>query len=149
MPAASRYAIGDLATLGGVSRRTVRYYVQEGLIPPPLGLGRGNHYTPEHLKQLLRVKEMQEAGRTLEEIRQSLGQKGERAARRQAASAEEQPLPRSLWRRLPVAPGVELHVASTVRLPPPAKLREFADWCRLHFTDTAFEKGEKDEDRNG
>ena len=56
MSAAVRYAIGELATLGGVSRRTVRYYVQEGLISAPLGLGRGNHYTPDHLEQLLRVK---------------------------------------------------------------------------------------------
>ncbi len=148
MPGASHFAIGDLATLGGVSRRTVRYYVQEGLIPPPLGLGRGNHYTPEHLKQLLRVKELQEAGRTLEEIRRTLGQKGERATRKPPAG-EEQPPPRSLWRRMRLAPGVELHVASTVRLPPPAKLREFAEWCRLHFTELPSEKGEKDEDRNG
>ena len=33
------YAIGELADLGGISRRTVRYYVQEGLLPPPRGLG--------------------------------------------------------------------------------------------------------------
>ena len=62
----TRYAIGDLADLGGVSRRTVRYYVQEGLLPQPLGLGRGNHYGEQHLAQLLRVKRLQEAGRTLE-----------------------------------------------------------------------------------
>ena len=30
MTSAARYAIGDLARLAGVSRRTVRYYVQEG-----------------------------------------------------------------------------------------------------------------------
>ena len=65
----ARYAIGDLARLAGVSRRTVRYYVQEGLIPPPLGVGRGNHYGPEHLDRILHVKAMQEAGRTLGEIR--------------------------------------------------------------------------------
>ena len=61
-----RYAVGDLAELGVVSRRTVRYYVQEGLIPPPFGVGRGNHYGREHLDRLLRVKAMQEAGQTLE-----------------------------------------------------------------------------------
>ena len=31
-----RYDIDELADLGGVSRRTVRYYVQEGLLPAPL-----------------------------------------------------------------------------------------------------------------
>ena len=67
-----RYAIGDLASLGGVSRRTVRYYVQEDLLPPPFGVGRGNHYGQEHLDQLLRVKALQEAGHTLDEIRRTL-----------------------------------------------------------------------------
>ena len=38
-----RYNIDELADLGGVSRRTVRYYVQEGLLPAPLGVGRGRH----------------------------------------------------------------------------------------------------------
>ena len=51
-----RYAIGDLAQLADVSRRTVRYYVQEGLLPAPLGVGRGNHYGPEHLERILEVK---------------------------------------------------------------------------------------------
>src|SRR5262245_18718654 len=134
MSAAVRYAIGELATLGGVSRRTVRYYVQEGLINPPLGLGRGNHYTPEHLEQLLRVKAMQESGRTLDDIRRALDQKSQ--GREKEGRAPEELASRSLWRRIVVTPGVELNLASTVRLPPPARLRELAEWCRLHFIDT-------------
>lgn len=131
MTATARYAIGDLAALGGVSRRTVRYYVQEGLIPKPLGVGRGDHYTNEHLEQLLRVKGLQEAGRTLDEIRQSLSGSRQRAT---AAPREEaQVIRRSLWRRVTVAPGVELQVASTVRMPSHARLQELADWCRQYF----------------
>lgn len=145
MSAAVRYAIEELATLGGVSRRTVRYYVQEGLIPPPLGLGRGNHYTPEHLEQLLRVKALQENGRTLVEIRRVLDRMPNRPSATEA-KREELP-PRSLWRRMTVMPGVELHLASTVRLPPPARLRELAEWCRLHFAST--DQAEEDENRNG
>lgn len=124
------YAIGDLADLGGVSRRTVRYYVQEGLLPAPLGLGRGNHYGPAHLEQLLKVKAMQEAGRTLEEIKHALSDPGARAPR-----AVETPhaLDRSVWRRITVAPGVEVHVAGGIRLPAPGKLNELAAWCRAHF----------------
>jgi DNA-binding transcriptional MerR regulator len=127
----TRYAIGDLADLGGVSRRTVRYYVQEGLLPQPLGLGRGNHYGEEHLAQLLRVKRLQEAGRTLDEIRAELGEKPERAA----VALMPRPDPgrsRSLWRRIELAPGVELHVSANNRLPGPAKLEELANWCRLN-----------------
>ena len=72
VPDEPRYAIGDLADLGGVSRRTVRYYVQEDLLPPPFGVGRGNHYGRAHLDQLLRVKALQEVGRTLDEIRREI-----------------------------------------------------------------------------
>ena len=134
MTSTGRYAIGDLARLAGVSRRTVRYYVQEGLIPAPLGVGRGNHYGPEHLQQILRVKAMQEAGRTLGEIR---GAPAERFAASVASPrAEAEPIrpERSLWRRLTLAPGVELHVAGHVRLPPPGRLQELVAWCRVHLT---------------
>lgn len=145
MSAAVRYPIGELATLGGVSRRTVRYYVQEGLIPQPLGLGRGNHYTADHLEQLLRVKAMQESGRTLDEIRGALGQAPSR--RGAGKPAREEVLPRSLWRRIALTPGVEVHVASTARLPSPARLRELAEWCRLHFADAGqAEEDERDHD---
>jgi DNA-binding transcriptional MerR regulator len=129
---ALRYSIGDLADLGGVSRRTVRYYVQEGLLPPPLGVGRGNHYAREHLDQLLRVKALQEAGHTLEEIRRALAGRPARSV--PAPVADAPPLPRSLWRRVVLAPGVELHVSRDVRLPSPAKLQEFATWCRGHLS---------------
>src|SRR5215510_2236601 len=112
------YAIGDLADLGGVSRRTVRYYVQEGLLPAPLGLGRGSHYGPAHLEQLLKVKAMQEAGRTLDEIKDVFDGKGGRAPREHARELD-QSTERSVWRRIAVAPGVELHVAGGVRLPSP------------------------------
>ena len=129
MADSTRYAIGDLADLGGVSRRTVRYYVQEGLLPQPLGLGRGNHYGEEHLAQLLRVKALQEAGQTLDEIRGELGQKTTIAALRPQPDAART---RSLWRRIELAPGVELHVSANNRLPGPAKLEELAQWCRLN-----------------
>jgi DNA-binding transcriptional MerR regulator len=131
VPDEPRYAIGDLADLGGVSRRTVRYYVQENLLPPPFGVGRGNHYGQAHLDQLLRVKALQEAGRTLDEIRREIQPRAQRAHSVEAA-VEAAP-PRSVWRRLTLAPGVELHVSRDVRLPAPGKLAELSAWCQLNF----------------
>jgi len=122
-----RYAIGELADLGGVSRRTVRFYVQEGLLPAPYGVGRGNHYGPEHLARLQRVRELQERGCTLDEIRAEL-------ASPQLPAPPPAAVPRTLWRHIELGPGVQLQVAHDVRLPPPARLRELADWCRHHFT---------------
>jgi DNA-binding transcriptional MerR regulator len=138
----TRYAIGDLAELADVSRRTVRYYVQEGLLPAPLGVGRGNHYGREHLDQLLKVKALQEAGHTLEEIRRVLD--GRRRELARSAEAALPPLPeRTIYRRLNLAPGVDMHVAGNVRLPSSGKLAELATWCRTHFV--FDEEGDSDE----
>jgi DNA-binding transcriptional MerR regulator len=127
--AVDEYTIAELAELGGVSRRTVRYYVQEGLIPPPAGLGRGAHYHRDHLEALLRVKSMQERGLMLEEIRLELTSGKARAAR------AEKPLSvsRSHWSRIEVLPGLEIHVESRRQLPPPGQLEELLEWCRAHF----------------
>ena len=126
-----RFGIDELADLGGVSRRTVRYYVQEGLLPAPLGVGRGRHYGQAHLDRLLEVKARQEAGLSLDEIR----------ARRKAPSGGGRPAPaapasilRGAWRRLDLAPGVELHVAHDIRLPAEGRLQELAEWCRAHLS---------------
>ena len=147
MPNGTRYAIGDLADLGGVSRRTVRYYVQEGLLPTPFGIGRGNHYGPEHLEQLLRVKALQEAGHSLDEIRRALdGATPHLSEIREAAAPVVAVAPaREVWRRLTLAPGVELHLAGEIRLPSAAKLAELAGWCRqnLRGSDSTTTRDEK------
>ncbi len=123
------YGIAELAELGGVSRRTVRYYVQEGLLAPPLGVGRGRHYGPEHLEQLLRVKSMQEQGLALDEIRRVLS--GKRPLGK--VTSPPSPVPRALWTRIEAAPGLEIHVSSEFRLPPPGKLAELVENCRRYF----------------
>jgi DNA-binding transcriptional MerR regulator len=131
----SRYSIQDLADLADVSRRTVRYYVQEGLIPAPLGVGRGPHYAQAHLDRLLQVKELQASGRTLDEIRTTVDDGMELRATKQAVALPH----RSVWRRLQLAPGIEIHVENHITLPGPHRLRELADWCRLHFTSSSSE----------
>ncbi|MBN2536431.1 MAG: MerR family transcriptional regulator [Spirochaetales bacterium] len=50
------YNIETLAKMTGLTRRTIRYYVQRGLIDPPGGGGRGSYYTDDHVKQLEKIK---------------------------------------------------------------------------------------------
>lgn len=126
-----RYGIEDLAALAGVTRRTIRFYVHEGLLPAPLGRGRGRHYGPAHLERLLEVKALQERGLPLEAIRSGpaaaaapLERGGE--GRRAAVSSRSA---RSAWTRLEILPGIELHVEGGWRVPSPAKLRDLAEWC--------------------
>jgi DNA-binding transcriptional MerR regulator len=127
----ARYGIGELAALGGVTRRTVRYYVQEGLLPAPLGVGRGRHYGPEHLARLQAVKALQEQGLSLDAVRSAI-ERGRRPAAAGASPAEPT-VARSPWTRVELVPGVELHVSGQRRLPPPGRLRELAEWCERHL----------------
>src|SRR6476659_1175576 len=66
----SEMSIGELADSAGLSRRAIRFYVQQGLLPTPLGRGRGRHYDGSHLEALRRIAELQSAGHSLEAIRQ-------------------------------------------------------------------------------
>lgn len=112
------YSIGELATLGGVSRRTVRYYVQRGLLEAPTGLGRGRHYTEQHLNSLIRIRELQEAGRPLAEIAAELdsantsdstdASDAANGARREIVASTPDRISR--WTRLEIVDGVELHL---------------------------------------
>lgn len=103
-------AIGDLARAAGVSRRTVRYYVQRGLLAPPEGLGRGSHYTPEHLRALLEVKGLQEQGASLDEVRLLRSGPPAALASREAAHAPAPVVPGRAYLRQEILPGYELHV---------------------------------------
>jgi DNA-binding transcriptional MerR regulator len=100
------YGVDELAERAGVSRRTIRYYVQRGILPPPLGLGRGNHYSEEHLATLVRVRELQEAGVSLEVIIERLRGDDPGSDSRGAPA----PTVQTTWTRIELADGVELHV---------------------------------------
>jgi DNA-binding transcriptional MerR regulator len=66
------YSLGELAKLADVTPRTVRFYIEQGLLPEPTSLGPKARYTDEHLERLLAIKKMQAAHLPLAEIRQQL-----------------------------------------------------------------------------
>ena len=99
------YRIEELAELGGVTRRTVRYYVQRGLLPTPLGTGRGPHYTQAHLQRLIHIRQLQEAGVPLAEVAARLD-----GVPQTPAGVPELLPERSTWMRFVLVDGVELHV---------------------------------------
>jgi DNA-binding transcriptional MerR regulator len=65
-----RYTAEQLAFKAWVPLRTLRYYVQEKLVDPPLGRGRGAHFTDDHLVQLQQARTLQNAGFSLQAIRE-------------------------------------------------------------------------------
>src|SRR3954449_10380202 len=102
----SEMSIGELADAAGLSRRAIRFYVQQGLLPTPTGRGRGRHYDGTHLLALGRIAELQAAGHSLDAIRMILkGQPAPAPAASPAPGRNGQPkrrpaLAAELWTRL-------------------------------------------------
>lgn len=66
-----KFSLEELSELTGISRRTIRFYIQKGLMNGPEGEKRGAYYTTEHLEDLLRIKRMTEKHIPLNEIRKA------------------------------------------------------------------------------
>jgi DNA-binding transcriptional MerR regulator len=113
------YGFDELCSLVDLPARTVRYYIQIGLVDRPDGQNRGARYAVRHVEQLLTVKKWQAAGLSLDRIRELLH--GNESAlpppRRKAPGTIE------VWSRLQVAPGIELHVEAGEAALSPEELR--------------------------
>ena len=57
------FTLVELAEVSGVPARTIRFYIAKGLLPPPLVAGRAACYGEEHLKELDRIKTLQNSSR--------------------------------------------------------------------------------------
>ncbi len=67
-----QWDLNELADAAGVTPRTVRYYVQQGLLPSPATRGPGAHYERDHLDRLRLIKRLQRQHYPLAEIRRRL-----------------------------------------------------------------------------
>jgi DNA-binding transcriptional MerR regulator len=102
----SDYSLDELCALTELPKRTVRYYMQLGLVDRPEGETRAARYGRRHLEQLLEIRKWQRAGLSLERIRELLAEPGQAAPppRPRGAGTIE------VWSHLVLADGVELHV---------------------------------------
>lgn len=83
-----RLDLGELTRAAGVSVRTVRYYIAEGLLPPPAGGGPRSHYTAAHLDRLRLIARLKGAYLPLREIRRRLAGLDDDAVRQLLASGD-------------------------------------------------------------
>ncbi len=98
------FTLDEIAALSELPRRTVRYYIQSGLVERPQGIGKGASYSQRHVEQLLLVRKWQLAGLSLERIGEVL---------KQQSDGPLPPTPRrsgtvEVWSHLVVADGVEV-----------------------------------------
>lgn len=101
------YSLDELCALTELPTRTVRYYMQLGLVARPEGETRAARYGRRHLEQLLAIKKWQRAGLSLERIGELLLEGMDASTpppkRRGAGTVE-------VWSHLVVADGLEMHI---------------------------------------
>ena len=109
---ARKFTIEEICALVEMNKRTVRYYIQKGLVDRPEGTGKGAFYRHRHLEQLLAIRKWKAAGLSLERIQGILN--GEKEG-----GTSDQPLPPPLptkqgavevWSHMHVGDGIELHI---------------------------------------
>ena len=64
------FSIQDLCDQTGLPRRTIHFYIQQGILPPPSGSGLGARYQREHLLRLQSIPILRQQGLRLDDIRQ-------------------------------------------------------------------------------
>ena len=85
------YSIQDLSQLTNIPRRTIHFYVQQGLLPSPESAGVGTHYAEIHLLCLKLIPLLKSGGMRLDDIRELFKEK---SAEQLQALFEQVNLPR-------------------------------------------------------
>jgi DNA-binding transcriptional MerR regulator len=123
---AETYKLEELAEEAEISPRTVRYYVQRGLLPAPTFRGKDSFYGRDHLLRLRAIRRLQEQYLPLDAIAEALAHRTSEELER-LADGRDTVTPRAApvverksaawvdavatrWERYALAPGIELHV---------------------------------------
>lgn len=126
------FTLDQLCTLADCPKRTVRYYVQLGLVDRPVGETRAARYGRRHLEQLLQIRQLTEAGVSLERIRDVLAGGSPPVPPKARAPGSVQ-----LRSHVLVAPGVELQIDPEEAGMPAERLHAFVhavmnQWSQHH-----------------
>jgi len=77
MDTETRFSLAELARVVGVTPRTVRYYIVQGLLPGANDAGPGAWYDDRHASRLRLIRELQRQHLPLAEIRTRLAELGD------------------------------------------------------------------------
>ena len=118
------FSLDELCALADTPRRTVRYYIQEGLVDRPEGAKRGAYYTRDHLQQLLTIRKWQRAGLSLERISELMS--GATEAGELPPERRRRPGDVTVRSHILLCPGVELVIEPREAGLTPEQLRALA-----------------------
>jgi DNA-binding transcriptional MerR regulator len=104
------FNIETLGRLTGLSRRTIRYYIQRGILQKPYGGGRGHYYTGEHVKRIREIQLLREQGVPIEKMREIFSAPPETGESGIAdrSFAELQPCVETHWHRISLGNDIEV-----------------------------------------
>lgn len=100
------YTLDELCLLTDFTKRTVRYYIQLGVVDRPVGETRAAHYLQRHLEQLLQIKKLTDAGISLERVKEVMS-----GAEVSVPLFKKRPGSIDVKTHLYVMPGVELQIS--------------------------------------
>ena len=119
-----QFNINRLAELTGFSVRSIRYYVQQGLLDKPNGVKRQAFYERHHLEQLMLIRKGQDAGYSLERINQLI-----RNPESFKPIPEQQVGSLTVKSHIQLTDGVELVITPEMASLTAEQLREFSKQC--------------------
>ena len=130
-----KLTLQQLSEQADVPGRTIRFYIQKGLIPGPEGEKRGSYYTEAHLAELLRIRQWQGAGLSLDAIDALL------RAKTEAPVSPVRPGAVEVRSHLIVADGIELVISPDRAGMTQTQLRQlfrsvqgaYAELCQNHL----------------
>jgi DNA-binding transcriptional MerR regulator len=114
------FTADELSQLTDIPKRTIRYYIQLGLVDRPIGETKAAHYIDAHLNQLLRIKRLTEARVPLERIRQVMD-----GASEAPPTSTRRPGSLEVKTHLHVMPGIEIQISAEEAGMSPEQLRMF------------------------
>jgi DNA-binding transcriptional MerR regulator len=136
------FTLDELAALVDINTRTIRFYIQKGLVDRPEGLAKGSFYTHRHLEQLLAIRKWKDAGLSLERIQELIGE--------ESADLSAQPIPPprrkrpgaiEVWSHIHIADGVEVHIEPQRSGLSPEQVRRLSRAILDHYQ-TIIKEGE-------
>jgi DNA-binding transcriptional MerR regulator len=124
-----KFSLQQLSEQADVPERSIRYYIQKGLLPRPQGETRAAWYGQEHLANLLRIRAWQQQGLSLDAIADLL------LAKTQPPAPAQRPGTVQVHSHLHVTEGVELVVCAERAGLSQAQLRRLFQAVQAAFSD--------------
>jgi len=119
-----KYSLDELCSLTEFTKRTVRFYMQEGLVDRSEGQKKGAFYLEKHLLQLLEIKKWQKAGLSLDRIKEII--RDENADELIPPIKVQQAGTVEVWSHLLISDGISLQIEPNRAGLTPEQTRELA-----------------------